>query len=222
MSILCKLADVAAIEDAPATLASVAAAPSPLPAAASTRAQQMDSFTLRRGGKAATFAEGLGQDFIINVSRRNWTSRGIMKLIELGLWRREFVGGGKLKTKPMTVDEAMAAAHATATPPAIVSPQSPTAHARGGPRASKAGADYARIRAILDSEEAVGRQTLARHLAYETDLSVERAIEELDGKVRFMGPDAVALEMPPKQARPKQLSVEEEIAQRRREFLAGR
>ena len=59
----------------------------------------------RTGYDAAVFRFGL--DFTEGEQRLCWTRSGLEKLIELGLWRREFDARGNLKTKPMRVEAAM-------------------------------------------------------------------------------------------------------------------
>ncbi len=89
----------------------------------------------------------------------------------------------------------------------------------------------ARIEMILNSEEAVGREAAAERLAYETDLSVEDAIDALSNTAR--NPHAAAQTRGyylDKAVKPEQLdraasrtpTVYEQIAEDRRNFLAGR
>ena len=57
------------------------------------------------GNHAAVFRFGL--DFTEGEQRLCWTRSGIEKLIELGMWRREFDARGNLKNKPLPVEAAM-------------------------------------------------------------------------------------------------------------------
>jgi hypothetical protein len=62
----------------------------------------MRDFTLRVGDYPTRFRFGV--DFTEGERRLCWTLPGINKLIQLGLWKREFDGRGNLISKPMRVE----------------------------------------------------------------------------------------------------------------------
>jgi hypothetical protein len=68
---------------------------------------RMNDFVIqgRTGTLIAVFHFGI--DFSEGERRLCWTASGLDKLIELGLWRREFDKRGNLKTKPIRVEAAM-------------------------------------------------------------------------------------------------------------------
>jgi len=89
----------------------------------------------------------------------------------------------------------------------------------------------ARIEAILGSEEAVGREAAAERLAYETDLSVEDASDTLaniacnpQGATRSAGGylDQFLEPSRPVTTSARKPTIYEAVADRRRNFLAGR
>jgi hypothetical protein len=65
----------------------------------------MRDFTVTVDGRKQTFTFGL--HFVEGNERDCWTPDGITKLINAGLWRREFDQRGNLKTKPPTVADVM-------------------------------------------------------------------------------------------------------------------
>lgn len=74
---------------------------------------------------------------------------------------------GRIITTGATMSENTPTPEASAAPPAKVD--------AAGTQQPNASAERARVRGILQHAEAAGRQQLAEHLAYETDLSVEQA-----------------------------------------------
>jgi hypothetical protein len=48
-----------------------------------------------------------GPDFTGGETRLCWTAQGLEKLIEIGLWQREFDKRGNLKSKPLGVEARM-------------------------------------------------------------------------------------------------------------------
>jgi hypothetical protein len=61
----------------------------------------MNSITLSLDGRKHTFLYIV--HFVDGNDRLVWTPDGIKKLINVGLWRREFDSRGNLKTKPPKV-----------------------------------------------------------------------------------------------------------------------
>ena len=68
----------------------------------------MDIFTIANGGRSETFRTHV--DFTEGYDRLHWTLSGIEKLINLGLWKREYTLRGTLKTKPPRVETLQALA----------------------------------------------------------------------------------------------------------------
>ena len=65
----------------------------------------MQDFVVRIAKRVAIFR--FGPDFTEGESRLCWTAKGLEKLIEIGLWRREFDKRGNLNSKPLRVEAAM-------------------------------------------------------------------------------------------------------------------
>jgi hypothetical protein len=63
----------------------------------------MPEFSLNIGGRKHVFLFGI--HYVEGNDRFCWTEAGIKKLINAGLWRREFDGRGNLKSKPPTVPD---------------------------------------------------------------------------------------------------------------------
>lgn len=68
-------------------------------------ASRAREFTVRGPRNEVTFRYGV--DFGDGNGRLCWTPTGITKLINVGLWRREFNDRGDLKSKPMSVEAVM-------------------------------------------------------------------------------------------------------------------
>ena len=87
---------------------------------------------------------------------------------------------------PVAVEVPVAPTPAAVLPPPPVHPAAPGGHAVAALGASD---HKARIGAILNHPEAVGRETLSKHLALETELTVEAAAGILRTSARAAGPD---------------------------------